>query len=121
LLNPHSANRSSDHPDPNTARTLTLIAKTLQTLANLTDFGAKEPHMAEMNNFINKTVDSMKALIDKFSTRAQQSFNANPVPTVPKQETSLTRELAVVYRYLCALEEDKDENGDSKLSVRFFF
>ncbi len=42
----------ADFADPKTARTLTLLAKTLQCLANLANFGVKEPYMVEMNSFI---------------------------------------------------------------------
>ena len=58
-----------EHPDAGTARTLTLVAKTLQNLANLVEFGAKEPYMADMNSFITKNLDSVKTCIEKFSVR----------------------------------------------------
>lgn len=43
-------------PDPKTSRNLTILAKTVQNLANLVPFGNKEPFMEEMNEVINAKV-----------------------------------------------------------------
>ena len=43
---------SADHPDDRTRRTLTLITKTLQCLANMSSFGVKEQFMSPMNEFL---------------------------------------------------------------------
>ena len=53
-----------DHPRPRAVRTLTLIAKSLQCLANLSTFGSKEPWMEPMNAFINSHRSEFKAYID---------------------------------------------------------
>ena len=42
----------ADHPDDRTRRSLTLIAKSLQCLANLSSFGVKEQYMVPMNDFM---------------------------------------------------------------------
>lgn len=52
ILNPKLFGLARDFPDAKTARTLTLLAKTLQCLANLAAFGVKEPYMLDMNAFI---------------------------------------------------------------------
>lgn len=41
-----------DHPGVRAQRTLTLVAKSLQGLANMTTFGVKEPWMEPMNEFL---------------------------------------------------------------------
>lgn len=46
------ANMVIDHPGTRAQRTLTLIAKSLQGLANMTTFGVKEPWMEPMNEFL---------------------------------------------------------------------
>lgn len=58
------ANTSSDHPRPRAHRTLTLITKALQTLANLTTFGSKEPWMEPMNQFLNSHRQEFKDFVD---------------------------------------------------------
>ena len=68
ILNPKLFGMASDHPDgQGNGRTLTLVAKIIQNLANLADFGKKEPHMIPFNPFIKKNVNLMKAIIDKMS------------------------------------------------------
>lgn len=42
-----------DHPGVRAQRTLTLVAKSLQGLANMTTFGVKEPWMEQMNEFLS--------------------------------------------------------------------
>jgi hypothetical protein len=49
------------------SRKLVLIAKTLQNLSNLVEFGQKEPFMAPMNSFIKDKMNDMKIFIDKIS------------------------------------------------------
>ncbi|KAL4920327.1 hypothetical protein BDW62DRAFT_15840 [Aspergillus aurantiobrunneus] len=53
ILNPKLFGLLKDHPRPRAQRTLTLIAKALQGLANMTTFGNKEPWMEPMNKFLN--------------------------------------------------------------------
>ena len=54
----------SDHPNQRVSRTLTLISKTLQNLANLVRFdGMKEPFMTALNDFIVANIDRMKVFI----------------------------------------------------------
>lgn len=54
----------TDHPRPHIRRTLTLIAKALQGLANMTTFGSKEPWMEPMNKFLTKNRAEFKEFID---------------------------------------------------------
>ncbi|TPX70902.1 hypothetical protein SpCBS45565_g01494 [Spizellomyces sp. 'palustris'] len=68
ILNPKLFGLIPDFPDATTARTFTLIAKILQNLANLSDFGSKEPYMAECNSFIEANIDAMKSFIDAIAT-----------------------------------------------------
>jgi hypothetical protein len=62
-------------PDSKSQRTLTLIAKTLQGLGNLTLFGIKEPWMSMMNEFISTQLDLFR---DYVSYIASESDSTKP-------------------------------------------
>ncbi|KFY41869.1 hypothetical protein V494_02738, partial [Pseudogymnoascus sp. VKM F-4513 (FW-928)] len=64
LLNPKLFGLLRDHPHPRAQRTLTLIAKSLQVLANLSTFGQKEAWMEPMNRFLAANRQTVKAFID---------------------------------------------------------
>lgn len=49
-----------EHPDAHTQRTLTLLAKVIQALGNLAEFGAKEHFIMTMNGFIRVTKSCAK-------------------------------------------------------------
>jgi Ras GTPase-activating protein 1 len=55
-------------PPPHTAaRSLIMIAKCLQNLANLVEFGGKEPYMEVVNPFILKNKERMVVFLDHLS------------------------------------------------------
>ena len=64
LLNPKLFGLLRDHPRPKAQRTLTLIAKSLQALANLSTFGQKEEWMEPMNRFLGSHRSAVKDYID---------------------------------------------------------
>ncbi|RAL09596.1 GTPase-activating protein BUD2 [Aspergillus homomorphus CBS 101889] len=64
ILNPKLFGLLKDHPRPRAQRTLTLIAKALQGLANMTTFGSKEPWMEPMNKFLNTNRSDFKQFVD---------------------------------------------------------
>ncbi|GAA6028158.1 hypothetical protein JCM8097_006889 [Rhodosporidiobolus ruineniae] len=61
VLNPKLFSIVAAPPDPKSQRTLTLVAKTLQGLANFSSFGQKEPFMLPMNSFVQ---DNTAAFVD---------------------------------------------------------
>ncbi|XP_052719192.1 disabled homolog 2-interacting protein-like isoform X8 [Crassostrea angulata] len=67
ILSPSLFNLIQEFPPEKAARNLTLIAKTIQTLANSTKFGGKEEYMEFMNDFIEKHDGSMKDFLDQIS------------------------------------------------------
>jgi len=64
ILNPKLFGLLRDHPRPRAQRTLTLIAKGLQALANLSSIGKKETWMDPMNRFLTGHRQSVKDFID---------------------------------------------------------
>eukprot|EP00835_Amoeboradix_gromovi_P002924 NODE_177_length_15815_cov_0.395457.p8 type:complete len:216 gc:universal NODE_177_length_15815_cov_0.395457:14642-15289(+) len=68
LLSPKVFNLTRTHPSPNCQRTLTLIAKSLQSLANLSLLGIKEQYMHPMNAFIESKFSDMKQFLTDIST-----------------------------------------------------
>ncbi|KAI1333714.1 GTPase [Xylariaceae sp. FL0016] len=65
ILNPKLFGLLRDNPRPRAQRTLTLIAKGLQALANLSSFGKKESWMEPMNKFLTLHRQSFKDYIDQ--------------------------------------------------------
>ncbi|KAK9377071.1 uncharacterized protein V1513DRAFT_437231 [Lipomyces chichibuensis] len=68
VLSPKLFGLIQDHPPARTQRTLTLLAKGLQGLANRTQFGTKEPWMEPMNRFLNSHVHEFTDFINEIST-----------------------------------------------------
>lgn len=48
-------------------RSLVMVAKCLQNLANLVEFGGKEPYMEVVNPFILKNKERMVVFLDQLS------------------------------------------------------
>ncbi|KAI1876232.1 uncharacterized protein JN550_001728 [Neoarthrinium moseri] len=65
ILNPKLFGLLRDNPRPRAQRTLTLIAKGLQALANLSTFGKKESWMEPMNRFLNIQRQPFKDFVDQ--------------------------------------------------------
>ncbi|KAI4171884.1 MAG: hypothetical protein LQ343_003961 [Gyalolechia ehrenbergii] len=87
LLNPHLFGLLKDHPRPQAQRTLTLISKTLNTLANLGTFGSKEPWMEPMNGFLNAHRQGFKTFVDTICSISPDHANS-PIP--PSYATPIT-------------------------------
>lgn len=59
-----------EYPNEKAARNLTLVAKTLQTLANFTRFQGKENFMEFMNDLLEREASSMKKFLQMISVRS---------------------------------------------------
>lgn len=83
LLSPKLFNLLPQFADEKTSRTYTLLAKTLQNLANMVEFGDKEAYMKPMNDFIQSHISPMKSYIDGISRSQVNSiiFKITPFKT----------------------------------------
>ncbi|KAJ5961761.1 hypothetical protein N7501_006702 [Penicillium viridicatum] len=84
ILNPKLFGLLKDHPRPRAQRTLTLIAKALQGLANMTTFGNKEPWMEPMNKFLVGHRSEFKDFVDSVCAIPAD----RPVPIVTPSYTT---------------------------------
>uniref|UniRef100_H3A684 Ras GTPase-activating protein 1 n=1 Tax=Latimeria chalumnae TaxID=7897 RepID=H3A684_LATCH len=100
ILNPRMFNIIADPPSSTAARTLTLVAKSLQNLANLVEFGAKEPYMEGVNPFIKNNKHRMIMFLDELGN----------VPELPDNtehfRTDLSRDLAALHE-ICVAHSDE--------------
>ncbi|XP_068912775.1 ras GTPase-activating protein 1 [Tenebrio molitor] len=70
LLNPRQFGLVGEQPSPSATRSLVMVAKCLQNLANLVEFGGKEPYMEVVNPFILKNKERMVVFLDHLSNVA---------------------------------------------------
>ncbi|KAK6359056.1 hypothetical protein TWF696_000225 [Orbilia brochopaga] len=86
IMNPKMFGILKDHPGAHAQRTLTLLAKSLQGLANMTTFGVKEPWFEPMNEFLLENTADFKRFIDDVSLgtpEIQQSVQVPPSYATP--------------------------------------
>ncbi|XP_058834176.1 ras GTPase-activating protein raskol isoform X3 [Topomyia yanbarensis] len=71
ILSPSLFNITNELPSARATRNLTLVAKTLQTLANFTRFQGKENFMEFLNDFLEQEAPRMKQFLHSISTRPE--------------------------------------------------
>ncbi|XP_026462189.1 probable Ras GTPase-activating protein isoform X3 [Ctenocephalides felis] len=81
ILSPSLFNITNEYPDDRAARNLTLVAKTLQTLANFTKFQGKEGFMEFLNDFLLQEAPHMKEFLYRISA---------PVPPQPDHTNTIS-------------------------------
>ncbi|XP_015759449.1 PREDICTED: ras GTPase-activating protein 1-like isoform X2 [Acropora digitifera] len=112
IMNPKICNMMSETPSSCAARTLTLVAKCLQNLANLIEFGAKESFMTPVNPFILKNKEKMVNFLDELS-------NVKQAPQVTEQVSSdASRDLASLHDICCKYESELQQLSSSQPALK---
>lgn len=112
ILSPSLFNITQEYPDERTSRNLTLIAKTLQTLANFTKFQGKENFMEFMNQFIEKEQDQMRAFLKQISSSLPLDHRGS---LEYEGEIDIGVQLSILHTLLCEALQKMDISTKSTL------
>ncbi|NWX36266.1 NGAP protein, partial [Notiomystis cincta] len=108
IMSPSLFNLIQEYPNEQTSRTLTLIAKVIQNLANFTKFGMKEEYMTFMNEIFSYLEVPMRSLLRMISKPS-----ATPLMPCRNFYIDLGRELSLLHSVLSNILSrlEKDENS----------
>ncbi|XP_054572804.1 RAS protein activator like-3 isoform X1 [Eptesicus fuscus] len=104
ILAPSLFGLAPQHPAPAPARTLTLIAKVIQNLANRAPFGEKEAYMGFMNSFLENHGPAMQRFLDQVAM-----VDVDAAPSGYQGSSDLALQLAVLHAQLCTIFAELDQ------------
>ncbi|XP_009983651.1 PREDICTED: RAS protein activator like-3-like, partial [Tauraco erythrolophus] len=110
VMSPSLFGLVQEYPTEATARTLTLVAKVIQNLANFTTFGEKEAYMGFMNEFLEHNWSTMTDFLQSV---------ANPESSIHMTTydgyVDLALELATLHLLLCDIFSSLDQATQQEL------
>ncbi|XP_032939651.1 RAS protein activator like-3 isoform X2 [Catharus ustulatus] len=110
IMSPSLFGLVQEYPGEATARTLTLVAKVIQNLANFTTFGEKEPYMTFMNDFLEHNWATMTEFLAAVATPEASVHMATYDGSV-----DLALELATLHLLLCDIFSSLDQATQEEL------
>ncbi|CAG0896575.1 unnamed protein product [Darwinula stevensoni] len=88
----------AEPPSQQATRSLIMIAKCLQNLANLVEFGGKEPYMEVVNPFILKNKERMIVFLDQLSNVKEKPPSEDiPVKSDPARDLATLHHICVTH------------------------
>ncbi|KAF7235678.1 RAS protein activator like-3, partial [Varanus komodoensis] len=103
IMSPSLFGLTQEYPDDTTSRTLTLVAKVIQNLANFTTFGEKEAYMSFMNEFLEHNWGTMKSFVSSISSPGSALHLAAFDDSI-----DLALELSILHSLLCNIFSSLD-------------
>ncbi|KAM6330450.1 RAS protein activator like-3 [Alca torda] len=110
IMSPSLFGLVQEYPSEATARTLTLVAKVIQNLANFTTFGEKEAYMGFMNEFLEHNWSTMTDFLQSVAS-PENSIHM----TTYDGYVDLALELATLHLLLCDIFSSLDQATQEEL------